>query len=154
MLIDIPYGDGTLQGELPDATQIIPTAAKQTLPPVSDLQGTVQAALAKPLGCPPLGELVQPRSKVTIAFDDPTLPSFGPVRQVVIEEVLAQLEAAGVDRGGVTLICANALHRKFRPEELATIIGEELVREFGPRLECHDAEDCPICKGNCLVSSN
>src|SRR5206468_1104629 len=51
------------------------------------------------------------------------------------------LAAAGVGRERVTLICANALHRKLRPAELERILGADLVREFGPRLVCHDAED-------------
>jgi hypothetical protein len=60
---------------------------------------------------------------------------------VAIEGVLAQLAGAGVPETNVTLICANALHRKFTRDELATIIGQELVDRFGERLFCHDAED-------------
>src|SRR5262249_23940919 len=77
----------------------------------------------------------------TIAFDDHTTGSFGPVRGVAIRAVLDELEAAGVRRRDVTLICANALHRMLRPTELARLIGDDLVREFGARLVCHDAED-------------
>src|SRR5262249_59552729 len=52
-----------------------------------------------------------------------------------------ELEAAGVRRSDVTLICANALHRMLRPTELARLLGDELVAEFGARLICHDAAD-------------
>jgi hypothetical protein len=48
---------------------------------------------------------------------------------------------AGVREEDVRLICANALHRKFTRDELATIIGADLVDRFGERLFCHDAED-------------
>ena len=48
---------------------------------------------------------------------------------------------AGVRRDDVSLVCANSLHRKSRPEELRAILGDELVDEFGPRLTCHDAEN-------------
>ena len=41
----------------------------------------------------------------------------------------------------VTLLCANALHRRFPHDELARIIGQDLVDRFGERLICHDAED-------------
>jgi hypothetical protein len=80
-------------------------------------------------------------SRVVIAFDDPTVTSFGPIRRVAIEGVLAQLAEAGVRETDVQLICANALHRKFTRDELATIIGQDLVDRFGERLFCHDAED-------------
>jgi hypothetical protein len=63
------------------------------------------------------------------------------VRGVAIRAVLAELDAAGVSRRDVTLICANALHRKLRPVELSRLIGSDLVAEFGSRLLCHDAED-------------
>jgi len=46
-----------------------------------------------------------------------------------------------VKKRDVTLLCANALHRKFTRGELGKVIGKELVQEFGYRLLCHDAED-------------
>jgi nickel-dependent lactate racemase len=55
--------------------------------------------------------------------------------------VLAELAARGVAEEQVTLVCANALHRKWTHEELAAGLGEEIVRRFAKRLMCHDAED-------------
>ena len=46
-----------------------------------------------------------------------------------------------MEERNIVLICANALHRKFRPEELKKLIGADLVDSFGPRVFCHDAED-------------
>jgi len=108
---------------------------------IDDLDEEVRRALDNPLGSPRVEDLVQKGARVVIAFDDPTVMSYGPIRRVAIEELLRRLESAGVDRGNVTLICANALHRKFRSSELADLLGEDLVQEFGPRLFCHDAED-------------
>lgn len=141
MIVEIPYGRETLTAELPDHTVVVGGGAQKSLPPVADLRAEVKRALAAPYGSRPVGELVRTGARVTIAFDDPTVASFGPVRQVIIDEVLDELSAAGVDRGDVRLICANALHRKYRHVELAAVIGQELVDEFGDRLTCHDAED-------------
>jgi hypothetical protein len=55
--------------------------------------------------------------------------------------VLEELEAGGIDARDVTLLCANALHRRFTHEELGKLIGDDLVASFGDRLRCHDAED-------------
>ena len=141
----LPFGDGTVDVELPDRTRVISRSGGAGsgggLAPVDDLGATVSEALEHPLGLPPIRELVRPGSRVVIAFDDPTVTSFGPIRRVAIEGVLAQLAQAGVREGDVTLICANALHRKFTHGELATIIGQDLVDRFGDRLFCHDAED-------------
>jgi hypothetical protein len=140
MRIDLPYGETTIAADLPDDTHIL-SSAGAALPPVDDLDGAVRAALAAPRGMPRIGALVRPGATVAIAFDDHTTGSFGPIRKVAIEAVLDELEAAGVRRRDVTLICANALHRMLRPSELARLLGPDLVGEFGDRLICHDAED-------------
>jgi len=141
MKVELPYGDRTVEATLPARTRILSNAEIAALPPVEDLPAAVERALQAPLGLPRIGELVRPGASVTIAFDDATVASYGPIRGVAIEAVLRELEAAGVPRRNVTLICANALHRMFRPAELARLIGPDLVAEFGSRLICHDAED-------------
>lgn len=141
MKVELPYGDENLVVEVPDRAFMIPNTHLAKLDPIEDLEGAVREALAHPLESPPISGLVKPGARVTIAFDDATVPAFGPIRRVAIEALLGELESAGVKRETVTLLCANALHRKFSPEELASIIGKELVEEFGERLLCHDAED-------------
>jgi len=141
MRVEVPYAERTLVASLPDRTRVLSNTEAQTLAPVPDLGGAVRAALAAPRGLGRLRELVGPGAAVTVAFDDATVASYGPIRGVAIEAVLAELAEAGVSRTRVTLICANALHRKLRTTELARLLGDDLVAEFGPRLRCHDAED-------------
>jgi hypothetical protein len=144
MNVPLPYGETTITVELPDRTRILSNVSRGALPPLDDLDGAVRSALAAPLGLPRIGALVRPGATVTIAFDDHTTGSFGPIRAVAIRAVLDELEAAGVRRRDVTLVCANALHRMLRPVELARLLGEDLVAEFGARLICHDAEDAAL----------
>jgi hypothetical protein len=141
MNVELPYGDGTLTASLPDDTVRLSSDAERPLAPLADLDGAVRAALASPLGLPRVRDLVKPGARVTIAFDDHTTGSFGPIRPLAIRAVLDELAAAGVSPAQVTLVCANALHRMCRPAELARLLDEALVREFGARLVCHDAED-------------
>ncbi|MFN7944572.1 MAG: lactate racemase domain-containing protein [Blastocatellia bacterium] len=137
----IVFGAQEIPVQLPDRTVVIPGGFEAGLPPVESLEQTVREAFAHPLELPPLSELARPGWKVTIAFDDPTVTCFAPVWETAISVALEQLESAGVKRRDVTLVCANALHRKSTRMELAKLIGEKLVREFGYRLICHDAED-------------
>jgi hypothetical protein len=139
--VELPYADGTLTASLPRGTRRLSSEAEAALLPVEDLDAAVHSALAAPLGRPRIRELVKPDARVTIAFDDHTTGSFGPIRPVAIRAVLAELAAAGVSASQVTLVCANALHRMCRPSELARLLDDALVREFGSRLVCHDAED-------------
>ena len=141
MNVELPYGERTLTATLPERTRVLSNTEAVVPAPVDDLPAAVAQALAEPIGLPRLSRLVKPRARVTIAFDDATVPSYGPIRTIAIEAVLDELATAGVARGQVSLICANALHRKLRPAELARIIGADLVAEFGARLTCHDAEN-------------
>jgi hypothetical protein len=140
----LPFGDKTIDVELPERTRVISRGGGGSggvLDPVADLDASLRDALDNPLGLPPIRDLVRRGSRVVIAFDDPTVTSNGPIRRVAIEAILEHLRDAGVEEADVRLICANALHRKFTRDELATIIGDDLVERFGDRLFSHDAED-------------
>lgn len=138
----LPFAEKTIDVELPERVRVVSRGGGGGgLPALGDEAAGVREALEHPLGMAPIRELVRPGARVAIAFDDPTVTSYGQIRRQAIEAVLAQLAEAGVDEREVTLICANALHRKFTRDELATIIGRALVERFGERLVCHDAED-------------
>jgi lactate racemase len=141
MKVELPYAEGTVTATLPPGTRRLSSEAETALPPLADLAGSMRATLAAPLGLPRLRELVRPGARVTIAFDDHTVGSFGPIRPVAIRAVLEELAQAGVTPAQVRLVCANALHRMLRPAELARLLDDDLVRQFGDRLSCHDAED-------------
>jgi nickel-dependent lactate racemase len=140
--VALPFGDESVQVQLPDRTQVVKTSQPNArIAPAAEEAAAVRAALEQPLDMPRIGELVRPSSRVLIAFDDPTVPSYGSIRRLAIEGVLAELAARGVAEEQVTLVCANALHRKWTHEELAAGLGNEIVRRFAKRLTCHDAED-------------
>ncbi len=137
----IVFGAKTIPVTLPDDVITAPPGLSTTLTATEDIHGAIKNALQNPLGRPPLHKLVAPGSRVTIAFDDPTVPCFAPVWEPAINLVIAELEKGGVKRSNITLVSAGGIHRKFTRLELARIIGEDLVKEFGYRLICHDAED-------------
>jgi hypothetical protein len=137
----LPFGSRTIEATLPERTMVLSNEEPRALPPVGDLEAALREALAHPLDHGRVRDLVRPSASVAIAFDDATVPFQGPIRSAAITAVLRELDAAGVARRNVALICANSLHRKLRREELARLIGEDLVREFADRLACHDAED-------------
>jgi lactate racemase len=137
----IAFGDRMIPVEVPDHTRTAPPGLSTALAPVDDLGGTIRQALRNPLGLPAIRDMVRPNWRVTIAFDDPTVPCYAPVWEAAIRLILEDLESGGVKPKNVSLVCANALHRKFTRGELAKVIGPSLVQEFGYRLACHDAED-------------
>jgi nickel-dependent lactate racemase len=60
--------------KLPDDVQSVPPGLSTTLSAVDNIEATVRQALQEPIGRPLLGETARPDWKVTIAFDDPTVP--------------------------------------------------------------------------------
>jgi lactate racemase len=116
----------------------------ESLPGLRDVPEAIHHALMNPLGSEPLPELLTPGMKLTIAFDDislPLPPMVTPdIRQQIIEAVLELAAAKGVD--DVELIVANALHRRMTAAEIKRAVGERVFRSFWPdRLTNHDAED-------------
>jgi hypothetical protein len=136
-------GEGFRLEEFPLGTRVV--YPPESLPTVPDVDEAVQHALLNPEGSDPLPTLLFPGMRLTIAFDDVSLPlpamRAPDIRQRVIEAVLTMAADAGVD--DVELISANALHRRLKPAELKHIVGERVFRSFFPQglLYNHDAED-------------
>ena len=113
---------------------------------LKDPDGAIRDALLNPLGdSKPLPELLFSGMKLTIAFDDISLPlppmKRPDIRQRVIEAVLDLAAEAGVD--DVHLIAALALHRRMTEAELRHAVGDRVYDAFAPsgRLYNFDAED-------------
>jgi lactate racemase len=137
-------GEGFRLERLPLGSRVI--YPPESLPGLPDLDAQIQHALLHPVGSEPLPDLLRPGMRLTIVFDDLSLPlppmRTPDVRQRVIEQVLELAAARGVD--DVELIAGNALHRRMTPAELKRTVGERVFRSFFPEhLRNHDAEDRP-----------
>lgn len=98
--------------------------------PVPDLA----AALASPIGSPPLAEVLHGARTVLVLVDDLTRPT--PQREM-LPVVLDAIVAAGIAERDITVLVATGLHRAMS--------GAEIEARFGPRVtgrvrvSCHDA---------------
>jgi lactate racemase len=127
----------------------LPVGSRIVYPPpplkgLADVEAAIADALDSPLGMDPLDSLLRPGMRLTIAFDDISLPlppmRTPDIRQRVIEQVLERAYRAGVD--DIHLIAALAVHRRMTPGELRRAVGARVFEEFFPdRLYNHDAED-------------
>ena len=117
----------------------------EPLKPLDDIDGAIRLALLNPHDHDPLPALLFPGMKLTIAFDDVSLPlpkmRRPDSRQRVIEAVLDMAAEAGVD--DVHIIAALGLHRRMHDYELRHALGDRIFDAFHPRglLYQHDAED-------------
>ncbi len=136
------YGDGFLYDRLPKGTRVI--YPPPPLEPIADPDAAIEHAIENPLGVDTLAAQLRPGMKVTIAFDDLSLPlppmKAPDLRQRTIEIVLNQLAAAGID--DIHLIAALGLHRRMTPAELKHAVGPKVFNQFHPDcLYNFDAED-------------
>jgi hypothetical protein len=138
----VHHGEGFRRVRFPEGTRVIYPPAP--LPGLDDPDGAIANALDHPLDSEPLDALMRPGMRLTIAFDDislPLPPMQGPdIRQRVIEQVLTRAAARGVT--DVHLIAALSLHRRMTEAELRHALGDRVFDAFHPdRLYNHDAED-------------
>jgi len=137
------HGEGFSLQRLPVGSRIV--YAPEPLDALDDPDAAIRHALLHPVDSDPLPALLRPGMKLTIAFDDVSLPlppMRGPDnRQRVIEAVLQMAADAGVD--DVVLIAALALHRRMHDHELRHALGSRVYDSFHPAglLWQHDAED-------------
>ena len=138
------HGEGFRLERLPAGRSRV-IYAPEPLDGLKDVDGAIRRALLEPIDSDPLPALLFPGMKLTIAFDDISLPlppmRRPDVRQRVIEAVLDLAAEAGVD--DVHLIAALALHRRMTEAELRHAVGDRVYDAFAPRgmLYNHDAED-------------
>ena len=135
-------GEGFRLQEFPLGTRVV--YPPESLPAIRDVDAAIEHALTHPENSEPLSALLRPDMRLTIAFDDISLPlppmRQPDIRQRVMERVLTLAAGAGVD--DVAIVAANALHRRMTAEEIRRIVGERVFRSFWPdRLYNHDAED-------------
>ena len=142
-------GEQFLWQPLPAGTRVV--YPPPPLPGLADVDKAIDAALDNPLGADPLSSQLKPGMKVTIAFDDLSLPlppmRQPDIRQRIIEKLLGRCADAGVD--DIHLIAALGLHRRMTPSEIEERLGTRIFDcSFPHRLYNHDAENP---QGNVLL---
>ena len=148
MKISFEYGQGLMDAELPDTTDVF--VPGETIPdppciPEELLEEKTLESLRNPIGMEPLSKLAKKGMKVTIVFPDRVKGGEQPTahRKVSIKLILKELYAAGVEKKDILLICSNGLHRKNTEQEIKNVLGLELFNEFwfSHQIINHDSED-------------
>ena len=123
--VQADFGREKIEIEVPENSAVIEFQDPEFL---SDPVRSTVDALTKPVGSPPLADLVKPGMTVAIGFDDPTRPPLP--WQTILPSVIAVLIRNGVKEKDISLICANGAHRKWFPNELKRFLGDKLFDRF------------------------
>lgn len=120
MRINLAYGKTGLPIELDDSLNV--TVVEPTfVPALADPEAAVHDALRRPIGSPPLGDLVRPGMRVGVVFSDITRPTPNPLILTAVLEVLDAIP--GVE---VTLFNALGTHRPNTEAELRGMLGNAI----------------------------
>lgn len=131
--VRLAYGRDGLEVDVPaDAVVLEP----RYVAGLADEQGALREALRKPIGLPPLRELVKPGQRAVIVHTDITRAT---PNERILPPLLAELESAGIRRGDITLLNALGTHRPQTEAELRKMLGDAVVDNY--RCVQHDGND-------------
>jgi nickel-dependent lactate racemase len=131
MKVQLAYGQGHLEVELPDGTTVIEPAHNPGLPNEKE---AVLSALTKPIGAKPLLQWIKPRDKVCIAFTDITRAT---PNDRIIPWLLEHLGSH--PRENITLLNQLGTHRPNTQAELEKLLTPEVVKNY--RVINHEPEN-------------
>jgi len=133
--MDLPFlcGRDTIRLRLPDGADVYASDFPAPAAPAADL---VLRAVREPSGAPPLHDALARRrpGDVAVVVSDITRPI---PYAAFLPALLAEIEAAGVPRGGILLLVATGMHRPSTPAERVEMLGADVVSRF--RVEDHKA---------------
>jgi len=134
--IELPYGHDMVAIRVP-SEKLVGIFLPRALAPVSDPAQALREALAHPVSSPRLRDMAAQARRAAIAIEDATRPVPNPL---LLDAVMAELQAGGLTPPQVVVIVATGLHRPMSDQELARALG----RWFGVvACENHDANDPP-----------
>lgn len=109
---------------VPDSADIL--EGKDT-PARPDADAAVRAALAAPIGSPPLAALLAQRRPRTVAVTVSDITRPVPNR-LFVPAILDTLNAGGIADGQVVIIIGTGMHRPSTPAEREIILGPDVLR--------------------------
>lgn len=127
MKISLPYGREQLQLNIPMANLagvVMPSGNSK-----GNAEQAVAKALANPIGCPPLSQLLsrfKPTS-VVIIISDVTRPI---PYQYLLPPVLTSLQQGGVQKEQITIVIGTGCHRPNTKAEIEDALGRDIASGY------------------------
>lgn len=119
MKVSLLYGDGTLEVEVPSENVTMVVAPE--VQALADEAAACREAFDRPIGTPPLNEVLSGARRVAVVIPDGTRPL---PFQRLLSWLLPRIDAAGAE---AVIVAGTGSHRANTVEELTAMLGEELV---------------------------
>ena len=129
------YGKGKLSFRL-DPSLVVDELKIKDYPVLADPAAAVRQAIAQPIGCKPLREVVKPGETVVFIVNDPTRVANSHVFMPIL---LDEMNAAGIPDSKMTIIFALGTHRLMTEAEMVQEVGESVAKRV--KMVNSDAKD-------------
>jgi nickel-dependent lactate racemase len=133
MKIELAYGRRKVTVDLPDDAPIT-VIEPNFVPGLPDERGAIRDALRSPIGALTLREITRAEDTVALVFSDLTRPM---PNERALPPLLDELALVGVPDEQIVLINGLGTHRPQSEQELAGMLGREVVERY--RIVQHDA---------------
>jgi lactate racemase len=133
MHVQLLCGKSSMEIVLPDTAV---TIRMEPIPPLSDPEGAIDAALNAPIGSKPLAEIARGRKDACVVISDITRPV---PNEVILPPMLRVLEQAGIPREKITILISTGMHRPNLGEELKSMVGQWIMDNY--RVVNHYCQD-------------
>lgn len=103
--------------------------------PLANPPAALEHALDHPIGGESLRQMAAGKRTAAISICDITRPV---PNSVILPQLLARLDEAGIPMEGITIMIATGLHRAATTNEIRAIVGEKIAARY--RIVNHDAK--------------
>ncbi len=133
--IGLLYGKSGLEVSVPATATVLAGSAPKA---ATDPARAVREALARPIGAPPLAEILRSKRPKTVAItiSDGTRPV---PNLDFLPPILARINAAGVDDSSIVIIIGTGMHRPSTDAERRRLVGEDILDRI--EVTDHRADD-------------
>lgn len=132
MRLRLDYGSEGLEVDLPD--QRVAVIEPSFLAAIDNPHAALVAALRRPIGRPPLRNIVRPGQKIAISVCDITRAQ---PREAMLRALFEEMP--GINPDDVTILIATGTHRTNNRAELERMLGHDLVARY--TVINHDSRD-------------
>ena len=133
MNIPLAFGRTGLTVNVPDRN-LLKILTMQAAVAIEDPERKLRDALATPVGSDPLKTIARGKRDAVIVICDITRPV---PNTLILPPLLEILGESGIPRERITILVATGLHRPSTPDELAQMVGIEILKRY--RIQDHHA---------------
>ncbi len=142
--LEIYYQGKREKIDLPSSWKLLGIGEPRQVPPIEDVVAELRKTLASPLGMPGLAEVCSQAKSAAVIVDDQTRPT---PAYLILPELLAQIEKAGVPKDRISVIIGRGTHRIPNEDEVKAKVGAEVVANYCVSIHDPDDKSCLVSRG-------